>query len=61
MSYDPEKIVEKKNDEVVAKLGVFSGFKFGFGFGAGIFVWGLLLTIILLAIFGATGMPAPRM
>jgi hypothetical protein len=27
-------------------LGVWQGFKFGFGFGAGMFLWGIVLAII---------------
>ena len=50
-----------KDNEVQAKLSVGSGFKFGFGFGAGVFIWGLLLTLIMLAIFGAIGASVPRM
>jgi hypothetical protein len=54
-------VSKKENNEVQVKLGVGAGFKFGFGFGAGIFIWSLLLTVIMLAIFSAVGASMPRM
>lgn len=42
---DSQPVKEKTS---LLNLGVWSGFKFGFGFGAGLFLWGLFISSIFL-------------
>jgi hypothetical protein len=49
-----EKTPTTPKEYINVSLGIFSGFKFGFGFTIGSFLAGILITIVLTTFFGIT-------
>jgi len=43
--------VEYKKEKADLKISVWQSVKLGFGFGAGLFLWGLLLAVVLVFLF----------